>query len=86
MTHSDQKVQCVRCASVTDRSVESRDPEEVEKWVRFNTDFRPAQALFVNCDCRSQGQLTARDCEAIAAHLRGSAPIVEHTAQVPLFE
>lgn len=86
MTYSDQKIQCVRCASVTDRTVESRDPEDVEKWIRFNTDFRPAQALFVNCYCRRQGQLTTRNCEAIAAHLNGTAPLVDEPVQASLLE
>lgn len=82
-----QKVQCVRYSGLNDRSVEEREPELVEKWIRFNTDFRPEQALFVDGECRSRGRLSAADCGQISAALKAATPVAPRSAEpaLPLF-
>ena len=72
------KKRCVRVAKSGERTVESREADVVELWTRFNKDFRPDSALFVDGTCLHVGRYTKTECEAIAQDLKAgvSATVV----------
>lgn len=64
-----QKRQCIRVETNGARTTDLREDDAVELWVKFNKDFRPGAALFVDRTCRSVGGYTKEQCEALAAAL-----------------
>lgn len=67
------KRRCVRIGSDGSQSVDVREPDVVRQWVRFNQDFRPGTALFVDGDCVEQGRRTKEDCDRLSAQMKGEA-------------
>jgi hypothetical protein len=65
------KLKCVRYSRDGGRVVESRDLDLVRLWEKFNRDFRPDSALFVNGQCRHQGAFTKEQCSKLELELRG---------------
>jgi hypothetical protein len=66
-----EKQKCVRYSRDGGRVVESRDSDVVGLWEKFNRDFRPDSALFVNGQCRHQGAFTKDQCNKLESDLRG---------------
>lgn len=64
-----QKRQCVRIEINGARTTDLREDDVVELWVKFNKDFRPSAALFVDRTCRSVGGYSKEQCETFAAAL-----------------
>lgn len=69
------KKQCVRVGKAGDRTVESREADVVEMWTRFNKDFRPDNALFVEGTCLHLGRYTKAECDAIGNDLKASVSL-----------
>lgn len=67
------KRRCVRIGSDGSQSVDVREPDVVRQWVRFNQDFRPGTALFVDGDCVDRGSRTKEDCDQISAQMKNMA-------------
>lgn len=63
------KRQCVRIEKNGARATDLRDDDVVDLWIRFNRDFRPASALFVDGSCRNTGIFTETECKELAEAL-----------------
>lgn len=70
-----RKVPCMRFAKNGEKAIDMREPQVIEMWVRFNKDFRPESALYVDGEQRSTGAFTQHECEAIAAKLLAKASV-----------
>ncbi len=68
------KRKCVRYANEGGRVIEQREHEVVGMWERFNRDFRPDSALFVDGTCIHRGAFTKEQCMEIEAGLK-TAPL-----------
>ncbi len=64
-----KKHQCIRIEKSGTRATEVRDSDVVDLWIKFNQDFRPEAALFVDGLCRGVGSFTEEQCANISAAL-----------------
>lgn len=80
----DTKRQCVRIGVKGDKVVEPREENVVDLWKRFNVDFRPESALFVDGACVHFGSHTKAVCDGFAIQLRQAPKVLqEEGAAVP---
>lgn len=78
----DTKRQCVRIDVKGDKVVEHRDETVVNMWQRFNVDFRPESALFVDGACVHVGSHTQAACEGFSSQLRETAKTTQAEGSV----
>lgn len=78
----DSKRQCVRIGMKGDRVVEPREESVVDMWRRFNVDFRPESALFVDGTCVHAGRHTEAACEGFANQLRQTSKALQAEGEV----
>lgn len=65
----DTKRQCVRIGMKGDKVVEPLEDSVVDMWRRFNNDFRPESALFVDGECIHVGSHTKAACDGFSIQL-----------------
>jgi hypothetical protein len=76
----DTKRLCVRIGGKGDKVVEQRDDTVVDMWRRFNVDFRPESALFVDGVCVHVGGHTKAACEEFAIQLNQKPAAAQNNA------
>lgn len=79
-----EKRKCVRYTQEGSRVIETREHDVVGMWERFNKDFRPHSALFVDGTCTHLGALTKDQCIRIEAELKATNVAAETRSDAKL--